>query len=144
MPSAHIVRECDIRRTARVMQIEGIFDIPPSQRSAESWDVSLDLPTDWNVGLIVGPSGSGKTTVARELFGNAIVESHEWPHDQSVLDGFPPIMGIRTGYRPTSRQRAVDNVRSAIDFVTLGSIPDQSALEARSMVRARNCVYGLG
>src|SRR3990167_6823940 len=95
MPSAHIVRECDIRRTARVMQIEGIFDIPPSQRSAESWDVSLDLPTDWNVGLIVGPSGSGKTTVARELFGNAIVESHEWPHDQSVLDGFPPDMGIK-------------------------------------------------
>jgi ABC-type arginine transport system ATPase subunit/GNAT superfamily N-acetyltransferase len=77
------------------MQCEGIFDVPPSQRSEETWTVNFDLPDEWNVGLIVGPSGSGKTTVARELFGDSMVSSWEWPQDKSILDGFPANMGIK-------------------------------------------------
>jgi len=77
------------------MQMNGIFDVPPSQRSAEQWTVDLALPDAWNVGLIVGPSGSGKTTVARELFGESIAESWQWPHDKSLLDGFPQGMSIK-------------------------------------------------
>jgi ABC-type thiamine transport system ATPase subunit len=77
------------------MQAEGIFDIPPSQRSEERWTVDLDLPEEWNVGLIVGPSGSGKTTVARELFGASLVSGWDWPSDKSVLDGFPADMSIK-------------------------------------------------
>lgn len=95
MSGAHIVREVQIQRTARVMQMEGMFDVPPSQRSAEEWNINLALPDQWNVGLIVGPSGSGKTTVARELFGDSIVSGWDWPADKSILDGFPAGMSIK-------------------------------------------------
>jgi ABC-type phosphate/phosphonate transport system ATPase subunit len=95
MQSINILREIEIKRTPRVMQLEGIFDVPPSQRSAEEWTVNLDLPDDWNVGLIVGPSGSGKTTVARELFGDYLVKDWPWPDDKSIVDGFPTEMSIK-------------------------------------------------
>ena len=95
MPGVVIVRESNIVRTARVMQMEGIFDIPPSQRSAEKWEVNLELPKDWNVGVIVGPSGSGKSTIARELFAEHLITNWEWPDDKSILDGFPKEMSIK-------------------------------------------------
>lgn len=96
MPRAHIVRESSIVQTARVMQMQGIFDVAPSSTSREEWLV--DLPLDekpWQIGMIVGPSGCGKTTIARELFGADIVEKQEWPPDKSILDGFPANMGIK-------------------------------------------------
>lgn len=95
MSGVNILRGSTIVRTPRVMQVEGMFDVPPSQRSTEQWTVDLSLPDAWNVGLIVGPSGSGKTTVARELFGSAIAEAWQWPHDKSLLDGFPAGMSIK-------------------------------------------------
>lgn len=95
MPRIDIIRESTINRTARVMQVEGIFDVPPSQRSAEQWSVDLALPDTWHIGVIVGPSGSGKTTVARELFGAHLVNGWVWPTDKSILDGFPREMSIK-------------------------------------------------
>lgn len=95
MPRINIIRESKIIRTPRVMQLEGIFDVPPSQKSAETWTVDFELPEKWNVGLIVGASGSGKTTVARELFGSNIVSGFEWSSDKSLLDDFPKEMSIK-------------------------------------------------
>lgn len=95
MPCAHIVRESQIIRTPRVMQMEGIFDVPLSERSAETWQVNLELPEAWNVGLIVGPSGSGKTTIAREMFSDHLSHEWDWPKDKSVLDGFSKEMSIK-------------------------------------------------
>lgn len=95
MQSTHIIRQSEIVRTPRLLQMEGLFDVAPSQRSIEQWTVALDLPDAWNVGLIVGPSGSGKTTIARELFGAHMAACWEWPEDKSVLDGFPTAMGIK-------------------------------------------------
>jgi len=96
MPSANIVREIDIIRSPRVLQLEGLFDIPPTQKSKEQWTV--DLPLDekpWNIGLIVGPSGSGKTTILNELFKDYIFKGFKWPKDKSVIDAFPKDMGIK-------------------------------------------------
>ncbi len=95
VPSTHIVRSSPIVRTPRLLQVEGMFDFSPSERSTVEWDVKLDLLDDWNVGVIVGPSGSGKSTIARELFGESMVESWDWPKDKSVLDGFPQEMPIK-------------------------------------------------
>lgn len=95
MPSVDIVRSVDVKRTARLVQMEGMFDVPPSQRSEERWTVDLDLPDEWHVGAIVGPSGAGKTTVAREVFGSAMTPTWEWPDVESVLDGFPAGMSIK-------------------------------------------------
>lgn len=95
MQSVHCVNEVDIVESPRVLQVSGMFDVPPAQKSRQTWDFAVDLPESWNVGLIVGPSGAGKSTVARHLFGDSLVERWEWPSDQSILDGFPADMGIK-------------------------------------------------
>ena len=93
--NAIIRRSVEISRSPRVLQMLGLFDVPPAARSELTWDVSLDLPDEWSVGVIVGPSGCGKTTLARELFGDHLVSSWDWPADKSLLDGFPTAMGIK-------------------------------------------------
>ena len=96
MPCANIVRESNIVRSPRVLQLEGIFDVPPTKKSGESW--AVDLPLDekpWNIGLIVGPSGSGKTTVLQELFDEYIFKGFTWDKTKSVVDDFPQEMGIK-------------------------------------------------
>lgn len=95
MQGVDIVRQVDVVRTPRLMQLEGLFDIPPSEKSQEKWRVDIDLPKNWNVGLIVGPSGSGKSTVTRELFGAYLANEFDWPRDKSIVDGFPPGMSIK-------------------------------------------------
>ena len=92
--------ESEVVRSPRVMQVEGIFDVPPSQRIAHRWDVELPIEDkSWNVGLIVGPSGSGKSTVARHLFGTQleIFERlrRDWHDARSLLDSFPGPMGVK-------------------------------------------------
>ena len=89
-----IRRAVNIQRTPRVKQLEGIFDVPPSQRSEHEWRIDFTVDRPWQIGLIVGPSGSGKTTLARELFGDRIVSGWPWPQDQSIVDGFPAGMSI--------------------------------------------------
>ena len=96
MPSADVVREINVVRSPRVLQLEGIFDVPPTSKSCETWSVSMPLDEkEWNVGLIVGPSGSGKTTVLQELFGEYIFNGFEWDRNKSVVDDFPQDMGIK-------------------------------------------------
>jgi len=95
VPSINIIKQSDIIKTPRLMQMLGIFDVPPSERSIETWQVNFDLPQEWNIGLIVGPSGSGKTTVARELFGDYIVKDWQWSQNKSILDDFPKDMSIK-------------------------------------------------
>lgn len=90
-----IERASDVKQTARVLQMSGIFDVPPAKQSAVNWEVDFDLPDEWNIGLIVGPSGCGKSTIAREVFPGLVDEKYEWPVDRSILDGFPKEMTIK-------------------------------------------------
>lgn len=95
MPSAHLLRSVPVERTPRVLQLEGLFDLPPTLRSELTWEV--DLPLDerpWHLGLIVGPSGSGKTTILRDLLGWTPGVLW-WPPDEAVVDAFPDRMGIK-------------------------------------------------
>lgn len=85
-----ITRSVPIVRSPRVVQLEGMFDVPPAKRSEQSWSVDLPLnEKPWQIGLIVGPSGCGKSTIARELFGDALVAGYDWPADRSIIDAFP-------------------------------------------------------
>lgn len=91
-----IHRSSPVHASGRVLQMSGLFDLPASQKSEVTWHVDCNLDTrPWNVGLIVGPSGVGKSTIARELFGSAVVGSYDWPTDASLLDAFPAEMGIK-------------------------------------------------
>ncbi len=93
MPKITISSE--VVRSPRVLQLESIFALPPSARSESSWDVTLDLPTEWSIGLVVGPSGSGKTTLARELFKKNMAPVYKWDAKKSLVDDFPKSMPIK-------------------------------------------------
>jgi len=85
-----------IIRTPRVLQLEGLFDLAPTEKTAQSWDVSLPLEErPWHIGLIVGPSGCGKSTIARRLWPYHLVQAPAWPCDRAVVDGFPNEVSIK-------------------------------------------------
>lgn len=95
MPTVRCVRSVPVVRTARVAQLEGLFDLPPTADSRREWNVTLPLESrPWQIGLIVGPSGCGKTTLARELFPGQMVDGFDWPSDRSLVDAFPETMDI--------------------------------------------------
>jgi len=95
----NVLRTTKIVRTPRVQQLEGMFDVPPAEQSEVRWQATLPLEAapggDWRIGLIVGPSGCGKSTLARELFPKGLIDGFEWPGDKSIVDAFPPCMGIK-------------------------------------------------
>jgi hypothetical protein len=96
MPRVQCTRSVEIVRTPRVRQLEGMFDVPPQERSERRWEVDLPLEErDWQIGLIVGPSGCGKTTLARELFPDALAAGFEWPAGKSIVDAFPATLRIK-------------------------------------------------
>jgi GNAT superfamily N-acetyltransferase len=81
--------------SARVRQVEGMFDLPAEKVSSVVWTPSaFVLPESWSIGLIVGPSGAGKSTLAQHVFGS-VGEEWQWSDDRSILDGFPAGMPIR-------------------------------------------------
>lgn len=93
---ADITVSSPVARSARVLQLSGMFDVPIEDKTSLAWTADLPIEErDWNVGLITGPSGSGKSTLARHLWPDSIDSSHEWPTDAALVDGFPPGMGIR-------------------------------------------------
>jgi len=89
MPRIDVILESAVERTPRVVQLEGLFDVPASEKSrlALAFDVPIeDRP--WSVGLIVGPSGAGKSTVARHLFASELVSGYDWHETRSIVDSF--------------------------------------------------------
>jgi energy-coupling factor transporter ATP-binding protein EcfA2 len=92
---ATITREVGIIPSPRVLQLRGLFDVPPAEKTIHTWEVNVNLPPDWNVGLIVGPSGSGKSTMARQFWPEQMARTWDWPEDRALLDGFPKELGIK-------------------------------------------------
>lgn len=79
----------DVVRSGRVAQLEGLMDVPRTEKAVSSYH--FDVPLEerpWQIGLVVGPSGAGKSSVARALFGDAIVESYDWQANAAVVDNF--------------------------------------------------------
>ena len=94
MQSVTIVRESPVVKTSRVLQLCGMFDLESRPKTREQWTVDIQLPTEWNIGLIVGPSGCGKSTIARTLWPNEYSQGFEWSSEGSVIDAFPRDMTI--------------------------------------------------
>ncbi len=96
MPTIDCRKSVEIKRTPRVLQLEGLFDVAPSQRSERRFQVELPIEGfGWSIGLIVGPSGSGKSTIAREAFDTHLVDGYLWPTDRSLVDAFPSQLSIK-------------------------------------------------
>lgn len=111
-----------VKRTGRVLQVEGMFDVPPAERQGYSIEVPAEMENEvhlesWDIGLIVGPSGSGKSTVLRELFGEHIMDPYEgWPADAALVDAICDPDQRREG-------SSVRDVTGLLTAVGLGSPP---------------------
>jgi ABC-type ATPase involved in cell division len=95
MPRIDLKLKTPIVRTPRVMQVEGMFDVAEAAESIVELGMDVDLNEHpWSIGLITGPSGCGKSTIARELFGDCLIEGYEWDRDRAIVDGFGDL-GVR-------------------------------------------------
>jgi GNAT superfamily N-acetyltransferase/ABC-type molybdenum transport system ATPase subunit/photorepair protein PhrA len=87
---------CPVKRTFRVEQMAGLFDLSVEQRSHRKWNVDLPaIGDEWAIGAIVGPSGSGKSVIGRRHYGRQFIEGYKWPKDKAIVDGFPESMSVR-------------------------------------------------
>jgi GNAT superfamily N-acetyltransferase len=101
----------DVPKTARVLQMAGLFDMPVDQRNTVQWTHELPIERQsWHVGLIVGPSGAGKTVLAKDLWPDRVRRRFDWPRESAILDAFPEGMGIR-------------DITGLLTSVGLGSVP---------------------
>lgn len=65
------------------------LDIDIQKKSTHHLKIdNIEIPQDWNVGIIFGASGSGKTTLAKYLFGESIFTS-PINEDQPIINQFP-------------------------------------------------------
>jgi GNAT superfamily N-acetyltransferase len=106
MPIITVKLQTAVRRTFRVEQVAGMFDVPLGQIEGRKSKVEGQgkashpklchelvaevpgLDEEWTIGAIVGPSGSGKTTLAKAAFGDAIYRRRKWPRDRALIDCF--------------------------------------------------------
>ena len=72
--------------TDRTKSIVKYFDLQ-GDSVKEEFVGNLELPDQWNVGLIVGGSGTGKTTIVKELFPNEYINGHTYGN-RSIVDEF--------------------------------------------------------
>lgn len=83
MPSFNIVKHTVPNKSFANESIRSKFDIT-EEKISDHFQGEIDLPEQWNIGVIVGPSGSGKTTIAKELFGEFHLK--RWDESKSVIE----------------------------------------------------------
>lgn len=85
----NIIRNIEFKESFRNKSIIGKFDLN-IQNYKEHFQGKIDLENkEWNVGLIVGNSGTGKTTIAKQLFGENIIQEYPFNRDNSIIDDMP-------------------------------------------------------
>lgn len=86
MPSFNIIKTNSIKeKSFRVAQLYDQFDIQENS-FRENFKGDIELPKEWNIGIIVGKSGTGKTTIAQSIFKEGI-STFTYCKD-SVIDDF--------------------------------------------------------
>jgi ABC-type lipoprotein export system ATPase subunit/predicted acetyltransferase len=108
MPTFDIIKEVKPTKTFRVASVIGKFDLQ-SENIVEHFKGDIDIPDNWQIGLIVGKSGTGKTTIAKQLFENAYITSYEYIAE-TVLDDMP-------------KECSVEQITSAFNSVGFSSPP---------------------
>jgi ABC-type Mn2+/Zn2+ transport system ATPase subunit len=107
MPNFDIVKKCVPSKSFRVEKIKSDFDVK-AEHSAEHFKGEINLPNDWQIGVIVGGSGTGKSTIAKELFPDAYINGFEY-NQKSVVDDMP--------------KASVEDITKMFYSVGFGSVP---------------------
>jgi ABC-type Mn2+/Zn2+ transport system ATPase subunit len=108
MPTFDIIKEVKPNKTFRVASVIGKFDLQ-SENIVEHFKGDIDIPDNWQIGLIVGKSGTGKTTIAKQLFEDSYITSYEYTNE-TVLDDMP-------------KECSVEQITSAFNSVGFSSPP---------------------
>lgn len=87
MPSFDIIKQSNPNTSFRVQSVIGKFDLQ-SSKVIERFKGDIELPKNWNVGLIFGKSGTGKTTISKQLFENFYITSFDYKED-CILNDMP-------------------------------------------------------
>ena len=94
MPTFNVLKQFKPSDTFRARAVLDQYTIADENLS-EQFNGNIDTSgKEWNIGLIVGGSGSGKSTIARECFGELIVDDMEYS-GASVVDDMPDSAGIK-------------------------------------------------
>lgn len=93
MQGIDIVRESKVKESFRNSKVQGMFDIPKSDKEVFRLQANIEIPEDYQIGLIVGPSGSGKTLLASQIMG--MTDLPNWSIDDSVVDCFSNDLNIK-------------------------------------------------
>lgn len=94
MPSFDIIRQSNPKESFRVASVMGTFDMQ-SKNIIERFQGNIEIPNNWQIGLIVGNSGTGKTTIAKELFPDSYITNFKY-ESETVLDDMPKNSSIES------------------------------------------------
>lgn len=108
MPHFDIVKKNDPDVTFRVSKIQADFDVK-LEHSNEHFVGDIEMPDDWQIGVIVGASGTGKSTIAKELFNEELIDGFEYTA-KSVVDDMP-------------KSAKIDDITKMFYAVGFGSVP---------------------
>ena len=108
MPNFNIVKRSKPKKSFRVASVMGKFDLQ-SSKIEERFVGNINLPDEWQIGLIVGGSGTGKTTIAKELFANSYITDFHYD-SECILDDMP-------------KNKSVDEITSIFNSVGFSSPP---------------------
>ena len=108
MPTFNIIRESKPSKTFRVASVIGKFDLS-SEHIVEQFTGDINIPNEWQIGLIVGKSGTGKTTISKEVFPESYITNFEYK-ESSILDDMP-------------KNKSVEDITSAFNSVGFSSPP---------------------
>ena len=108
MPYFDIVKENNPDITFRVSKIQADFDVK-IEHSNEHFVGNIEMPDDWQIGVIVGASGTGKTTIAKELFNEELIKGFDYTA-KSVIDDMP-------------KDAKIDEITKMFYSVGFGSVP---------------------
>ena len=108
MPYFDIVKENNPDITFRVSKIQADFDVK-LEHSNERFVGNIEMPDDWQIGVIVGASGTGKTTIAKTLFDEELIKGFDYTA-KSVIDDMP-------------KDAKIDEITKMFYSVGFGSVP---------------------
>lgn len=85
MPNFNIIKQTTPKDTFRVKSVVDKFELSTSSIK-ETFEGDIDIPSEWNIGMIVGASGTGKTTILNELFSDYEIKEFNFKSDAVIND----------------------------------------------------------
>lgn len=84
MQTYDVILQSPVSNAYRCKRAADSLDIDVNKKSIHHLNISADIESEYNIGLIIGASGSGKTTLAKKIFGDDCFKS--------ILDESKPII----------------------------------------------------